>query len=137
MSKYFHRDPLDVFHEGATKKPFWGYAFSTYAKFSKKLTLRNVSFSENSAYVLNEWSLSHPTSICSNSTMETPKQCLESVQSSYKDTRTTTMTLFTHYSVTFVDFEQVNTGWVNINLLLYKIFQPALSRIFCGDIMED
>ena len=69
--------------------------------------------------------------------METPKQCLESVQSSYKDTRTTTMTLFTHYSVTFVDFEQVNTGWVNINLLLYKIFQPALSRIFCGDIMED
>ena len=31
------------------------HSFSTYAKFSKKLTfLTNVSFSENFAYVLNE-----------------------------------------------------------------------------------
>ena len=44
----------------------WVYPFSTYAKFSEKLTfltpwcayqgVRNVSFSENFAYVLNGWS---------------------------------------------------------------------------------
>ena len=51
--------------------PLREYSFSTYAKFSEKLTffplirsrtcvyqgLKNVSFSENFAYVLNEWSL--------------------------------------------------------------------------------
>ena len=35
---------------------FRGHPFSTYAKLSTKLTfLRNVSFSENFAYVLNGW----------------------------------------------------------------------------------
>ena len=37
------------------------HSFSTYAKFYEKLTFltggRNVSSSENCAYVLNEWSL--------------------------------------------------------------------------------
>ena len=49
------------------------YSFSRYAKLSEKLTffnpwyaqgvrgVRNVSFSENFAYVLNEWSLSSVT----------------------------------------------------------------------------
>ena len=39
------------------------HLFSTYAKFSKKLTyqgVRSVSFPENFAYVLNEWSLKLP-----------------------------------------------------------------------------
>ena len=42
----------------------WNHSLSTYAKFSEKLTrtyacqwVRNVSFLENLAYVLNEWSL--------------------------------------------------------------------------------
>ena len=53
--------------------PIWDYSFSTYAKFSEKLIFLtplirtrtckyrkiNVSFSENFAYVLNEWSHCH------------------------------------------------------------------------------
>ena len=34
----------------------WYHSFSTYVKFSKKLIFLNVSFSENVAYLLNEWS---------------------------------------------------------------------------------
>ena len=42
---------------------FWDYSISTYTKFFEKRTtcayqgVRNVSFSENFAYVLNEWPL--------------------------------------------------------------------------------
>ena len=42
------------------KKPLRGHSFNTYAKFSEKLTyacayqgVRNVSFSENFAYLIN------------------------------------------------------------------------------------
>ena len=44
------------------EKELGDYSFSTYAKFSKKLTFlipyqEEISFSENFAYVLNEWTL--------------------------------------------------------------------------------
>ena len=44
-----------------TIRGIWEHSFSTFAKFSEKLTflkikVRNISFSENFANVLNEWS---------------------------------------------------------------------------------
>ena len=51
-----------------TNRALRGYPLSTYAKFSEKLTfltpcayqgVRNVSFSENFAYVINGWPLSY------------------------------------------------------------------------------
>ena len=64
----------------------WGHSFNTYAKFFEKLTfltppslmhrqtcayqgLRNVSFPESFAYVLNEWSLCNTSKIVAKTVM--------------------------------------------------------------------
>ena len=49
------------------------------------------------------FSASHPAFICSKSTMETPEQCVNYVQS-YQD--------FKHYFDVSIYFEHVNAGWV-------------------------
>ena len=50
------------FIESQSFKSCWDHSFSTYTKFYEKLTVltswygvRNISFSENFVYVLNEW----------------------------------------------------------------------------------
>ena len=39
------------------KDSFWEYPFKRYAEFSKKLKVKNVSFSERCTRILNGWSL--------------------------------------------------------------------------------
>ena len=56
--------PFHIYIQQFCSEAAWGHPYSTYAKFSEKITfltpcayqgVRNANFSENFAYVLNGW----------------------------------------------------------------------------------
>ena len=68
-----------------------------------------------------------PASICSNSTRGTPEQCVKSTRVNYRDTRTTSMTL---YIVVIVNFEWVSHIVLVFPLLLWQVNAGLVVTVF-------
>ena len=92
--------------------------------------------------------ISRPTFVCWKSTMETPKQCMNPVQSFEYRHRMTSLTSswclycclctnFSHSSgVSIVDFEQVNVRWMVYKFWISKFLVSTFSENICFKLFQ-